>query len=252
MIIAAGQTYQGINMDGGYRPTGLPNPVSLTREAGYTGASDSSTGILSMWVRPTYYGSQYIQNTSQTVNLYHSALTAKFTLDLSDSTALKAFRVRSNVGYVFTDPEYVHILISWNTNFSAGNKLAHFYVNDVNVKEVLYDGDSAFNVDYTQANWAIGLTSLADYNSSSITSDISEYYFAPGQFLDFSIEANRRSFITADGDPSPLGTDGSFPTGTAPIAYFSGTIDQFNYNRGTGGNMTVNGIIRDAVTTPGQ
>lgn len=246
MIIAAGQTYQGINMDS------RRSLASLTREAGFTGASNDSTGIISVWVRPTYYGSQYLQNTDQTVNLYHSGIDAKFHLDLSNSDANKFLNLRTDAGYIFTDPDYVHILISWDTNYSAGNKIAHFYVNDIEVKDVAYDGDAAFDVDYTQGNWAIGLTALNDYNSSSIYSDISEFYFAPGQFLDFSVEANRRLFITADGDPSPLGTDGSFPTGTPPIAYFAGTKDQFAYNRGTGGNMTVNGTIYDAVTAPGQ
>jgi len=79
---------------------------------------------------------------------------------------------------------------------------------------------------------------------------ISEFYFAPNQYLDLSVEANRRKFITADGKPADLGADGSTPTGTAPAIYLPNRAALIGTNAGTGGNFTVNGAPKDANSTP--
>jgi hypothetical protein len=63
------------------------------------------------------------------------------------------------------------------------------------------------------------------------------------EFLDISVEANRRKFINAAGDPVDLGSDGSTPTSTAPIVYQNGDFTNFETNQGTGGNFTVTGAL---------
>ncbi len=42
--------------------------------------------------------------------------------------------------------------------------------------------------------------------------------------------------------PISLGSDGSLPTGSAPVFYFKGNGDAFNVNSGTGGDMTVTNV----------
>jgi hypothetical protein len=60
------------------------------------------------------------------------------------------------------------------------------------------------------------------------------------EFIDFTVVANRRRFITADRKPVPLGTDGSngSPTGRKPEFFFhpGKTLADFSKNRGTAGD----------------
>jgi hypothetical protein len=62
-------------------------------------------------------------------------------------------------------------------------------------------------------------------------------YFNQAETLDFTVVANRRLFVTAPPTYKyvSLGSDGSTPTGTAPIYYFRGAGESFKTNRGTGG-----------------
>ena len=90
----------------------------------------------------------------------------------------------------------------------------------------------------------------ADFGTPLFTGDIADVYIAPGQFIDFSVEANRRKFISADGKPVDLGSNCSTPTGTAPAVCFSGNASSFGTNKGTGGAFTLTGTLTDAVTSP--
>jgi hypothetical protein len=80
--------------------------------------------------------------------------------------------------------------------------------------------------------------------------DVADFYSAPGQFLDLSIEANRHKFISASGKPVDLGSDCSNPTGTGPAICFSGDSTGFATNKGTGGAFTLIGALMDASTSP--
>lgn len=52
-----------------------------------------------------------------------------------------------------------------------------------------------------------------------VAGSMSEYFFAPNEFIDLSIEANRLKFRTAGGLPEDLGADGSTPLGAQPAVY---------------------------------
>lgn len=69
-----------------------------------------------------------------------------------------------------------------------------------------------------------------------------------------TVKANRRKFISANGKPVFLGTDGSKPTGTPPIVFLSqqrnDTPNTFNINRGTGGDFTITGTLTESTTSP--
>ena len=86
---------------------------------------------------------------------------------------------------------------------------------------------------------------------------LAEYYYAPGQYINFNIESNRRKFINADGTPVDLGADGSTPTGSRPMMYLSlrdgEAATEFATNRGYGSNFTVKtsiSILDVAVSAP--
>jgi len=70
------------------------------------------------------------------------------------------------------------------------------------------------------------------------------------EFVDLSIEANRRKFIDAIGKPVDLGVDGSTPTGTAPLIFLSGTTIDWHTNKGSGGGFTEVGALTTATTSP--
>jgi hypothetical protein len=167
-------------------------------------------------------------------------------LQLSDSSTANFFEVDSVAG--LTTGSWLHVLCSWNTNFAAGSKIGQIYVSDVSSSSISSDSNPAFNVGYNQTTYEVA-------NGNAIfTGSLAELYFAPGQFLDFSITANRRLFISGTGHPVDLGATGSTPTGVQPSSYLSvrsgGAANDFATNRGTGGNFTVNGTLTLSGTNP--
>jgi hypothetical protein len=83
---------------------------------------------------------------------------------------------------------------------------------------------------------------------------MAELFFAPGQFLDFSVQSNRRKFRSSGGKPISLGADGSTPTGTKPLIYLhlddAETANNFATNRAGNGNLTVTGALTTRATSP--
>jgi hypothetical protein len=141
---------------------------------------------------------------------------------------------------------WLHVLISWNLAAAA----AHLYVNgtsDLAGGSTLTDD----TLDYTVGDWGIGGDSNA---GSKMNGCMTELYFAPGQFLDFSDAANVAKFRTSLGTPMYLGIDGSLPTGSAPLVYqrviAGGAASTFATNRATGGDFTITGTLDSGSTSP--
>jgi hypothetical protein len=219
----------------------------MVRASGLTGEADSKTGILSAWVRPDVSQANVIlQNLNETVRFWwqHSP-SNYFRLRLVDSLSNYLLDMHTGI-YSWPTGAWYHILASWDLAASA----THFYGADTDSKIVTV-GPTNANVDYTETNWAIGGT---HDGATKFSGCLAEFYFAPGQYLDFSIVANRRKFISASGKPVHLGTDGSLPTGTAPLLYLhlddSEAVANFATNRGTGGNLSITGSLDTASTSP--
>ena len=83
--------------------------------------------------------------------------------------------------------------------------------------------------------------------------DLAEFYYNPGASLDFSDAANRAKFAV-DGKPIFLETDGSGPTGSAPVLYLHQDAGEapanFKDNKGTGGDYTITGTLTASPTSP--
>mgnify|MGYP006349159995 CR=1 FL=1 len=218
----------------------------MPRGAGLTGAADSSTGILSVWLR--FDGSDGIATrlfSSFSGHLVFQKLsTNTFSLNVNNGSA--SFIFLSTTAYT-AGATWYHFLASWDTNYSAGNKIEHLYVNDAYDLGTVTDSGAAFTVDYTDTNWHIGATSAG---GSKFNGCMAEFYFAPGQYLDFSDSANRRKFINSLGKPVDLGSDGSTPTGVAPVVYLKNVAASYGTNSGTGGNFTITGALTTASTSP--
>ncbi len=104
-----------------------------------------------------------------------------------------------------------HVLIAVDTDPAADSW--EVYVDDVS-----YSGTpsvSTGTMQFDGANYKHRFA-MAHTGAFGLSACISELYFAPDQWLDITIESNRRKFIDASGAPVDLGNDGGTPTGTAP------------------------------------
>jgi hypothetical protein len=64
--------------------------------------------------------------------------------------------------------------------------------------------------------------------------DLGRFYIAE-QYLDISVAGNFAKFITTDGNPVDMSTDGSAVTGTVPKLFLNSTGSNFYINSGSGG-----------------
>lgn len=217
----------------------------LNRGADLSSNADSSQGILSVWARlDGGDGSQLqiIWSTGSTVNIHRSSAN-KFSINVTNGTGVLAF---TSTNTYTSGSSWIHLLASWDTNFGAGSKVSHMYVNGSSDKTGVTDSGIAFNIDYTVANYQVA----AQSGSTFFNGCLAEVYFAPGQFLDFSNANNRLKFRSALGKPVFLGMDGSLPTGTAPKIFLRYPASSFEINGGSGGNFTRNGTIVAGSTSP--
>lgn len=225
----------------------------MTRGAGWNGAADSKTGIASVWVRIDAIGAgstQYIiTGPTAGTDFFLSATTGianQFLIQLRAPSAADGTRFQFNTNTARAIGGWHHYLLSWDAN----SGVAQLY-NDDTSDLALTNTPSNNNLDYTHTDWGVGGT-IAGANK--VDGCVAELYFAPGQYLDFSIVANRRKFRSSSGKPVFLGATGALPTGTAPILYShlddGETVANFATNRGTGGNLTVTGALSTGSDSP--
>lgn len=218
-----------------------------------SGVADSSTGIISTYVRldggdgtnMTILSAR--AGTTDVVRLSRGGANT-FILNLSDAAGTSACSMTSTVGTFTSGSAWLHVLLAWDTNFSAGNKILQMYIDDATMSPSKSDGNPAFNVDYTPTSWAIG--SRTDI-AQQFDGCLAEFYFAPGQYLDISNSANRLKFRSSANRPVNIGLTGDLPTGTAPAVYLNNPAASFTTNKGTGGNFTVvTGALATASSAP--
>lgn len=149
-------------------------------------------------------------------------------------------------GSAVSEGAWHNLLIAAKMDEAAGQKTLAIYLDDVAYDAAIVDNNASFSIDFD----GVPLFFFTDTFGVAFTGDMADVYFAPGQFLDLTVEANRRKFIDANGKPVDLGADGSTPTGTAPAVFFSGDASGFATNKGTGGAFTLTGSLTNASTSP--
>lgn len=106
-----------------------------------------------------------------------------------------------------------------------------FWVNVTSAQEI-----------YT--NWHYGgVNNSKDYGGIAaryagniqFTGELAEVWFTDSK-IDLSSSTNRQKFYSATGYPVDLGSDGSTPTGSQPVVYFSGDASDFQIQRGSHDN----------------
>jgi hypothetical protein len=227
----------------------------MRRVGGLTGASDSKTGIIVAWCR--------VDGGDGTTR---EILSGSFTLGSGADLPFRLLLSGLNrIGLFCKNPAGTIILDIFTTSGSvlAGsswrNFLASWDMADTAKRHIYLDDSSDLNIttytndvlDYTCADWAVGANPGANFKFNG---PLAEIYFAPGQYLDFSVEANRRKFISSSGKPVNLGSDGSKPAGIAPIVYQhlddGEAVANFATNRGTGGDFSITGTLTTADSSP--
>lgn len=129
----------------------------------------------------------------------------------------------------------------WSVDWNNPSTSRHLYIDDVNDLALGFTANDT--IDFTIADWGFG---ARPSGADKWDGDYAEFYFAPGVYLDLSVEANRRKFVSSGPRPFGLGATGDIPTGTSPKVWFrsDGTIA----NNGTGGTFTTAGAGTEAVT----
>lgn len=224
----------------------------LTRGAGLTGAANANTLLLSFWFRcdgsdgQTQLILQGQYSSSSIFSLYkdganHIEITAATT------TPTTVLTLVSTTSYT-TSGTWHHCLASW-----SATSYAYIYIDDVDVTNAGSRINLVTSASYASAtNWIVGRNQ--NISTQYFNGCLAEFYCAPGQALDISSSANRLKFRTATGVPVPLGSDGSTPTGVAPLIYQKlvpgDAASTFATNAGSGGNFTMNGSLSVASSSP--
>lgn len=211
------------------------------RGADLTGIADGKAGTISCWLN--FSGGDGVS-----ANLFASQATNQFIVVKSTGGALQIsgkntssttiLLINTVTGFNSTSG-WVHFLASWDLNAGAGQ----IYVNDTsnlsNVQTLTND-----TIDYTHTNWALG-ANVAGANK--ITACLAEFLFHT-TYIDLSIIANRRKFISQFGRPVYLGANGSVPLGVQPLVYAPN--GDASTNKGSGGNFTTTGALTACASAP--
>jgi hypothetical protein len=212
------------------------------------GVADSKSGIFAAWVR--WDGGDGI---ADRILALFETFNGWFCLRRSDNkfgigghnTAGTEILLLVTTSTFLAGATWRYFLASWDLASAAG----HLYVNDVS--DLAAPTLTNDTIDYTKTGVSLGAHTTGVFK---LNGALAEVYFAPGQYLDFSVEANRRKFIKSDGKPAYLGINGSKPTGTAPLIYQhlkkGEAVANFATNRGTGGDFTITGTLDTASTSP--
>jgi hypothetical protein len=223
----------------------------LHRGAGLTGAADNKVGLFSWWLNIKGGDGTNRQLIASTQTTFHCQIrsTNQIRVNLVNTgVTVNIWLVTSGDTFEAADG-WKHFLCSVDAATSTG----YMYISDAGTVNDVADtmsGESYSDQtgNWTVADWAIG-SNCDTPGQGAIHADVAELYFT-NEFLDLSVEANRRKFIGADGKPVDLGDDGSEPTGTAPLVYLKNPLETWHINAGSGGGFTESGELTAGTDSP--
>ena len=193
----------------------------------------SNVGISQTIVHYRNAGGQYFRirfNTSnQLVIDGQETGTGNFTTLLSSSST-------------FSDGDWHHVMFSVNT---TDRGLDNLYVDGV---------DDASSTGATIPAFGGGdQMSIGIFGTSNepLFASLADVWLDFDNRIDFSIQANRENFYSANNTPVNLGSDGSGPTGSSPEVYLGGDFASWPNNKGTFSGFTENGTLTTTASNGG-
>jgi hypothetical protein len=215
----------------------------LLRNASLTGQADSKYMLFSCWVKlsrnnaiqtlaaifvPSYYLLHFYFPPNDKVELVvkddnNNAIVATSSYDATGVST------------------WIHIALSVDLNSSSNRAL---YVNGSadSTTWSVYDTSKTFKYGSISKVY-IGAYSTSQY---MFAGDLSEMYFgSTSSFYDLSQSSNLEKFRSSGGKPVNLGSDGSTPTGSAPLVYWNGQYNS-GANASGAGDLTIAGTLENA------
>lgn len=198
----------------------------------------SKVGVFSAWIKPDGTGGEntivhaFVPNfTIVRVFQYLSGADLGFDIQLFTSGSLPALRLRT-VGGEFTAGVWSHVLVSWDLANARGDvfiddTLASLSVTVINDLTIGYD---------VATEWATGGEATIGFaGANPFFGTIDEIYLHTEEYLDITIEANRRQFYGPEGSQIGLGHQARNPTqGTQPLLFYTNGPGNFGTNQGSG------------------
>jgi hypothetical protein len=209
-------------------PVNFNGSTRLTRGDALTGVSDSKVWSGSMWLRlastAAFMRAFNALNDAYQLLFFNPATLVLFGKNVGGSIILRA-------DLMVVDTNWHHLLWSFN-------------LADIGARHFYFDGTPA-NPWSTYINDAMNFAAsdlgIGDYPTlaNPWDGDMADVWLRfGGSVIDFSVEANRRLFITAEGRPTnPTG----WPSGAQ--IQLHGPVDDWHTNKGSGGGFTEIGAL---------
>ena len=221
----------------------------LARGSAFTGAVDSDTFTMSFLMRPANDGTtRIILADGGTHTLLNLTPGNQLHLYIEDAHGASV-GVEITTTDTFLAGNLYHVAIE--VDLSAGVANIYRAVNGGAIAATTLTTGTApnlqvgGNISWTDPVWYVGFT------SSYYTGDLGTYYLNIGVRIDLTNSANMEKFYK-DGISQNLGSDGSTPTGTAPILFLNNPASTWHTNLGTGGGMSLTGTLAAGTDAPGH
>ncbi len=211
--------------------------------ADLTANADAKIGMFAGWFQRTgrFATLDYVYRSANSRVRILFNTSDEFRIEGRNSSGTKILELISSTTYT-SDDGWHHFVAAWDLANTAG----WLYIDDVDVD----NGSGTFTddtIDYTRLTHRIGADSGPD---TEFQGNLADLYLNMAEFLDLDTAPNRLKFVTTAVELVDLGSDGSTPTGTAPIVYFRGPSANWMTNLGSGQNFTEVGTITHSAIDP--
>ncbi len=219
---------------------------NLLRGGALTGPSDGAEILLSIWFNITGNDAtaQLLYRDDQNGVLLSRNASDKIRFKCRSAAPVNLWDWSSDNDFdTSTNTGWHHLLVATQLDSTP---VGQVYLDDVALDITTAVALTEGNIDWTTTEHSVGSTPS---ETSRFDGDMSDVYIT-NEYLDIDIVSNRRKFISVNGKPVDLESDGSGPTGTAAIIFLSGAVDTWHTNDGTGGGFTETGALTAASTSP--
>ena len=210
----------------------------ITRGADLTGISNGNTGLISLWVKFGSDGSNenfWVSHTGNDEIAFYRRSDNTIWVNIADDSDNVDLFLKTSETVTVADG-WTHLLVSWDV--SSG--YSDIYIDDAQ-SSLSLDTTTSGGLDYTHSNHFFFADRLGN---DRFNGEVADFWLTVNNTrFELTTESNRRKFISSDGYAVDLGSDGSTPTGTAPLVFFH--LDRgeapanFFANAGTGGTTSL-------------